>query len=281
MQKFYHKDCPDSVTFIEYVKSHCPDFLEKCNTLSPLDPIHNICNIKNHSLILDDVHTLYDEIGPIPWKSQYYKNLTGLSLSYNPDTNEDEWATHSFGHLRYRKFLNGSYFEQPSKERQYAVKNDYLDSYGYRRLLLQLKSLTHLSAFLNSFNLSVIRVTARTINNSQATELNSSLGYHTDDNPFEMVRVNLCLDNDGHYGLQYINSEPSFPKCGDLELIHTNTLHRVFVKPNALKQRTHLIIGLSPWFKYNEVEDCWEKNEYYGNTHPFDIVKNNLFRKNI
>jgi len=52
---------------------------------------------------------------------------------------------------------------------------------------------------------------------------------------------------------------------------------------NTTNTRTHLVIGVSPWYDYNSKNNTWSQNEFFGNKHPFDmlldgdIISNELF----
>jgi hypothetical protein len=88
------------------------------------------------------------------------------------------------------------------------LKDDYLDSLSFNTLLPEVKTKPNLYKLLNSFNFPVIRVTARTINGLLVypTE-GTDGGFHIDDCPFEVLRINVSLSNNGNFGLEYKNKK--------------------------------------------------------------------------
>ena len=38
------------------------------------------------------------------------------------------------------------------------------------------------------------------------------------------------------------------------------------------KARTNYVLAVSPWFDWNEEEQYWQQNEFYGEKHPVDMV---------
>jgi len=279
---FRHKDCPDTKTVIEFIKSQV-NWTDAVNSVNHLDFNPKdlfIKTISNHSDILTEVNFLYNKVGKVFWRSQDSRELFGLSLSYNPDTDPQEWKFGSFGHPRYRRYSKYDYFDKPQIDQPQSLKHDYLDSYGFRKFLPELEQCPALLTLLNSFSLPVVRVTARTIDGGCCYPTNTpNGGMHKDDPVFEMIRINVCLSNNGNFGLQYEGSEPIFTNPGDIYAINSDVNHRVYVNKLSYFKRTHLVIGLCPWVNYNSDEDVWYLNKYFGKIHPLDLVKNNLIFK--
>ena len=59
---------------------------------------------------------------------------------------------------------------------------------------------------------------------------------------------------------------------GNLYSWDTNVPHRVFPTTVESKTRIHVVFGFCPWFDYNEEEDAFISNEFYGCVHPFDML---------
>lgn len=282
MLTFPHKDCPENLTVIEYIKSqvHWKDAVNSVR-LSKITPAELfIKNVPNHREILNDTNDLYNSLGTSYWRSQESKDLYGLSLSYNPEHPKKDWPLGSFGHPRYKKFSKVDYFDKPQQDQKYVLKNDYLDSCGFRKLLPEINQNSALYGLLNSFSMPVVRVTARTIDGGYCYPTNTPTGgMHRDDPIFEMIRINVCLSNNGNFGLQYQGEEPVFPNPGDVYAINSDHDHRVYVNKFSYFKRTHLVIGLTPWLNYNQDTDEWSLNEYFGKVHPLDLIKQKLIFK--
>lgn len=279
---FKNIDCPSNKTFIEYVKENSDwnsavssfDNIKFESKELMLDPV------KNHKDILSDCIDLMNEVSPIRWQSRMVYPVYGLSLTYNPDTSEEFWKSLAFGNVRYRHMSHEDYYNGPTKDRPSAEKNDYLDSYGMRKVLPQVMSKPTLSSFLNSFSLPIIKSTLRVIDGNETTiTTDQDGGMHTDDSVFECLRLNICLSNDGSFGIQYEGEDPYVPSPGDGYAVDTDRRHRVVSLKRSRLHRAHLVLGFAPWLDYNSEDDSWSFNEYYGKVHPLDMVKQRLIFK--
>ena len=39
-----------------------------------------------------------------------------------------------------------------------------------------------------------------------------------------------------------------------------------------VQKRVNIVFGISPWFDWNEEDQSWESNQYYGEVHPIDML---------
>lgn len=99
---------------------------------------------------------------------------------------------------------------------------------------------------------------------------------HKDDCPFEILRVNISITNNGDFGLQYEGMEPLYTPAGENIVVNTDVRHRAYIKQTNDFLRTNLVIGITPWLNYDQLKDEWSLNEYFGKLHPYDIVKQGL-----
>ena len=271
---WHRETIPQQQTIINFLKSQVD-----WNKITKQKPkfIPNLrANITiDHENILKEIFELYREVEAISWRSVNSISLYGLSLTYNPYQDREEWKQGSFGHSRYKQFSKSEYYKAVSNDKINHVKNDYLDSYGFTNILPQIYNKPHLLKLLTSFKLPVIRVTARTLNGRltfPTTETNG--GWHVDDSPHEVLRINISLNNDGNFGLQYKGQDPIYTEAGNNIVVNTDIEHRAYIKSTTNLQRTNLIIGLAPYFHYEN--DCWSVNDYFGNKHPYDLVVEHL-----
>lgn len=280
---FRHKDVPNNQTFYNYIKSKT-DWKQAVNCLkrdndSDLDLSINLKF--DADKVLEELLGLYKSVGAVTWQSQNSIQLYGLSLTYNPNHPKDLWKRGSFGEPRYRIYNSKDYYEAVMNDKVNHLKNDYLDSLSFNNLLLEVKTKPHLYKLLNSFNFPVIRVTARTINGLLVypTEKTNG-GWHTDDCPFEVLRINVSLSNNENFGLEYKDKKIIYTKGGDNLVVNTDKLHRAYVKDACNFQRTNLIIGLATWLNYDATNNSYSLNNHYGKTHPYDLVRQNLLSFN-
>ena len=278
VQTWSHSDVPADRTVIDYIKEHCDWEGAVANVGAQYLPKLSVPNLTvDPEALLKEIYELYREVGAVPWQSQSNLNLYGLSLHYNPDHAQDEWKQASFGHPRYRKHSTYDYFKAVSADHENRVKGDYLDSLGFAKPLPAIAQKEALSSLFARFKLPVVRVTARTINGSLTyPTIPGDGGLHTDDPPFEVLRINLCLSNNGDFGLQYLDEPPIFSKAGENLVVNTDIKHRAFLKQHNDYLRTNLIIGVTPWLNYDKERDEWSLNEYFGRLHPYDIINQEL-----
>ena len=230
-----------------------------------------------------ELAAFYREVGCVEWRSQPNPNIHGASLSINPDHDAKDWIHASFGHPRYQVESKSGYYAAVEADIANRVKGDYLDSLGFRRLHPSLyRYCPTIVALLESFSVPVVRVTARTILGHRcapSANANNTGGFHTDDSPFEVLRVNVAIDNDGSFGLEYEDGSVVRMTSGANAVVNSDVRHRVHLSRPTLRARTHLVIGLAPWLKYDQRADAWMLNEHAGVTHPYDMAKMGLLTK--
>lgn len=282
MTSIYFDDVPNNLTVINYIKSKL-NWSEAVNAVGGVSyeivnqPIKTINNSAN---ILCDIYDVYTELGAVNWQSRDSCQLYGLSLTYNQNNPESNWKLGSFGHPRYQPLGKFEYYTAVEADQVNRVKGDYLDSLGFRTINDSVKKRQSLFELLNIFSCGVHRVTSRTINGNCVYPTMPGIGgMHRDESQFESLRLNVCISNNGCFGLQYIDMEPSYPSVGDINFINTDVMHRPFINSKCDFQRTHLIINISPWLNYHKDSDSWSPNEYFGKVHPVDMVKQGLIFK--
>lgn len=280
---FRHRDVPNNQTFYNYIKSKT-DWEQAVNSLKrdkdeDLDLRINLQFDNNK--VLEELISLYKSVGAVTWQSQDSIQLYGLSLTYNPNHSKDLWKKGSFGHPRYKVYSAHDYYEAVMNDKNNHLKDDYLDSLSFNSLLPEVKTKPNLYKLLNSFNFPVIRVTARTINGLlvNPTKTNSG-GWHIDDCPFEVLRINISLSNNGNFGLEYKDKKVISTQGGDNLVVNTDKLHRAYNEDKCNFQRTNLIIGLATWLNYDKTNNSYSLNNHYGKTHPYDLARQNLLSFN-
>jgi hypothetical protein len=281
---FRHKDVPNNQTFYNYIKSKT-DWEQAVNSLKrdKDEDLDLRINLQfDNDKVLEEVYQLYKEVGAITWQSQNNLNLYGLSLTHNPNHPKELWKMGSFGHLRYKTYNSKDYYGAVMNDNNNHVKDDYLDSLSFNSLLPEVKTKPNLFKLLTSFNFPIIRVTVRTINGILVypTQITGDGGFHTDDSPFEVLRVNVSLSNNENFGLEYKNKKIIYTRGGDNLVVNTDKLHRAYVKNKCNFQRTNLIIGLATWLNYDKTNNSYSLNNHYGKTHPYDLAQQNLLSFN-
>lgn len=282
MTKIYFDDVPSDTTVNEYIKSKL-NWQEAVNDLGGTKLLvleKPLRTINNSAQVLNDIYDVYTELGAVNWQSRDSCSLYGLSLTCNKKDNPDNWKKCSFGHKRYQQLGNFDYYQAIEDDKDNRVKGDYLDSLSFRSPLDSVLRRQHLLDCLSQFSVPIHRVTSRTINGNMVYKTMPGLGgMHRDENQFESLRINICISNNGYFGLQYLGMNPNFPSEGDINFVNTDVMHRAYIANRCDFQRTHLIINLSPWLDFDEVNDCWSPNRFFGKVHPIEMVKQGLIFK--
>lgn len=94
--------------------------------------------------------------------------------------------------------------------------------------------------------------------------------WHSDETPFEVLRVIVPLETSDEYLFQLDNCEPVNLKVGMIYAFDQSIPHRIFKTSNiSLINRTHLILSYVTWF--NRIDNVWVPNNYANKLHPLEI----------
>jgi len=223
-----------------------------------------------------EMASFHKEYGIYPWQRPNMDNqsgaVVGASLTYNPDHAPDQWLTASFGSSQ----IPSEQHCQVNGQNSLRTKGSYFDSLCFRKMHPGLKvHCPELTNLLNKIKFPLVRLTARTV-----------LGYrcksgwhgnpHVDESPFEVLRLNLALENNGDFVMDYETGDTVAPVSGEHFIVNGHVRHAVRMANPSISTRTHLVIGILPWLNYHDDEDAWSLNEYCGRMHPFDMVKEGL-----
>lgn len=205
-----------------------------------------------------------------------------LSLTYNPDL-KDPGVTDVHQSTLGTSVNRPSEFYYGSVQRFAALKNTYFDTYGFR-LPTPAAGVGALGEFLSGFRLSPVRSRLSALMGAQTGTASFSTGWHRDEPVFENLRINIPLVSHRHYRLQieHARDRPEersdsmsdhFLAPGKAYTFDTHLPHRVYGRAPRTVDRIHLVLGFSPWFRYDRTTDSWAPNEFYGRVHPFDIAR--------
>lgn len=271
--KFRVSEIPEPFAIWDYIRSKTDIETYQGSMAASVDP-SDLLNLK-HSLDLDllfkSVDQMQNTYGFKGWMSQNgeSKSYGGLSLVYNPNLKEQvDINQQTLGTSKNKP--NEFFYSQT--DRFQSIKNTYFDSYAFR-IPAPCVTETDFSVFLKDFKRHLVRSRLATINAEFVPEhLISTYGWHRDEYVFENLRINIPIKTDETFMFQILNKEPVHLSIGNIYSWDTNIAHRVFPTSSVQKSRTHLVLGFSPWFDYNQEEDLFESNEFYGEMHPIDML---------
>jgi len=201
------------------------------------------------------------------------------SLTFNPNVTTPEHRS-TLG----SPFLTRSEHFYGSPElmaRLPRIRDSYYDTYGFRVPTTSAK--TELAPLTSQLKRSMIRSRISVVRARRVEPARFMFGWHRDEEVFQNLRLNIPVVSAPEHRLQIsasnaIPSEPSelakdvFLEPGSIYSLDTNIPHRPCVSAVSEIDRIHVIVGVSPWFDYNEANDSWAPNEFFGKKHPFQML---------
>lgn len=272
--KFYVKDIPKPWPILQWVLAHS-DLQYYYDYMKPVNRADALLNLK-HQIDIDqlavDTMSMLKQYGFHGWKSAIgtSNEYGGLSLAMDPDHIEDKNPNCQ---------TLGSSINLPSEFLYYeidkfeSVKNTYYDHWSFRHHAPCVAN-SNLKGFLDGFSKSPIRSRLAVINPEYVEDAYKELFWHRDEPVFENLRINIPIETDETFMFQIKDQDPVHLQYGNMYSWDTNILHRVYPTTKLTKSRTHLVLGFCPWFDYNQEEDSFTSNEFYGEMHPIDMLVN-------
>jgi hypothetical protein len=265
------------------------DFAEACARVKPARPPRGLIGLRLPDGLLEGLRGAAEEAvskhGVHGWLSQEGRSADdpyqSLSLTYNPDL-EDPGIEDVHQSTLGSSVNRASEFYYGSTQRFKNLKDTYFDTYGFRLLTPAAKT-GALGEFLSGCGLSLVR-SRLSVLRGDCEEYPFSYGWHRDEPVFENLRVNIPLYSHRSFRLQ-IEHERATPLAGSKTMsdhflapgraytFDTHRPHRVYANARSSADRMHLVLGFSPWLRYDAATDAWEPNEFFGRLHPFDIVR--------
>ena len=203
-------------------------------------------------------------------------NYTHLALTYDP-----EFAAEDLHDIGTRTLHNEEMRYADVFNRIVTPKRGYYsDTYGFRALTPAMKLI---APHLPKFKRSLVRSRLSVLDGMRPETNGFSFGWHTDEIVFSNLRINIPITCPEGYviqveanGLPPIEGSPtikSYPmREGYAYSWNTNLPHRPCALREVPQLRTNLVIGVSPWFDYDPIEDSWTPNEFFGRKHPFQML---------
>ena len=278
-KKFLISDVPPEMCIKDYIVSKSK-YREIASSMKPklVPPGTKSLVFKNtkinHELLWQSVQLALEQHGEYGWlrddqtgntvASEIY---TGFSLMYNPE-HTDVLNKHQSS-LGTGRMVDFKLYENNIE----VKKNTYLDTLGFR-LRTPASTVGHLGEFFDSFKLSMTRGRMSIIHADKFTEATQleTYGWHYDEPIFENLRLNIPLYTDSSFKFQIKGEQPYHLELGKSYSWDTSIMHRVYPTEITNKFRAHLVIGISPWFNYDPIDDSWNMNEYFGEVHPYDLL---------
>jgi hypothetical protein len=208
------------------------------------------------------------------------------SLTWNPNaydkiSNDPHMATLGSTEL---KWNSASLYEEVNDSTLF--RNSYHDTFAFVERT-PFSNHKDVKIFLDTFKRTLIRSRISTVKANREEATKFDFCWHNDEQIFLNLRINIPIQTSSNYVIQIINKADN-NQNKDLEIdefcmedgyayvYDTSQTHRPFCKKLDSKDRIHMICGVSPWFDYDKLNQCWNSNEYYGQIHPFEMFRMGL-----
>lgn len=225
----------------------------------------------------------------------------GMGLTYNPlhidgietDPHEQVQGNH-FLHIKKEfgaKAGDGrvspySRMDKASDRKLAVRKNTHYDTYSMA-FRTEGSKYGYLGTFLDNLKRSMVRSSIRIICSHGSTQAMGKTGqerlvqrpgvaWHTDEMMFNNLRINIPIKTSKEFVLeqqhkegQLVHLEAPYAYSWD-----TGIPHRAYCaeRPAEPFYRTHIMLGIAPWFDFDEENETWTQNEFFGKKHPWDML---------
>lgn len=279
-QIFRYQDVPAEMTVLDYIRSNS-DWDEFENRFKGrFEPELRISVPVDTSCLRREIATAYCDMGWHYWRSTIGNSYSGMAITHNPTLGDDERFSGLLGHERYRDMDVADYFAvDRHQDNQFRVRDDYLDTLGFRHLN-DFSNYPELLALFQGFQRPISRSRIATLF-GVSDPSSDDVGWHVDEPPTTLLRVNICIEANDDFSLQYKSGETEVLKPGESSIVNTDHQHRVAVHHTSISSRTHIVVGVLPWLDYDPSEDAWAFSEFYGQIHPYDMVREGLIYANV
>jgi hypothetical protein len=281
MNKFFVKDCPEDRTIFSWIDSQI-NFKEAYHDLQCSVPTDNWISIP-HRLNIDRLRQItedcLDQNGVKGWQTKKgdARAYGGLSLVYNPNLRENTDPNQS---TLGTKTNAPAEFYWANTSRFNSIKHTYFDTYGFRHLSPAVTN-SSLREFIKGFRLTPTRGRIGVLDADYYDRVGEEFLWHKDEPVYENLRLNIPLVGDETFMFQSEGQTPMTTPVGNIYTTDTHIAHRVYATAKSMKKRIHLVLGFSPWLDYNQEDDSYTVNEFFGKIHPIDLLFKGLAHPEI
>ena len=105
-------------------------------------------------------------------------------------------------------------------------------------------------------------------------KMRAGVAWHTDESIFENLRINIPVETHPIFVLEQKGYPPQHLQANYAYSWNTSLLHRAYCteRTESPLYRTHIMLGFSCWWDFNETTETWTQNEFFGKKHPWDML---------
>ena len=108
-------------------------------------------------------------------------------------------------------------------------------------------------------------------------DINDNYTWHSDEPIVHNLRINIAVKTSSAFGLEIKGSKPVILESGYAYTWDSNIVHRQIQVDNSSREdRINMIVGFNPWFNWDDKQQAWVSNEFYGKIHPLDMAMEGL-----
>lgn len=163
-----------------------------------------------------------------------------------------------------------------------SMRDSYYDTYGFRKMTPAAR--VELAPLTSRLKRSVVRSRLSVIRAGQPGPSSFMWGWHKDEPVFENLRVNIHVTDSECHRIQIMRENRMPTSQWDASLVEhrfeagfcyswdTHLPHRACAVLPSREDRAAIVLGMSPWFDFNEKKDEWEPNAFFGKKHPLQML---------
>jgi len=276
-KKYYIQDCPNEISTISWLYRQS-NWKKAQQAVKPRQEYNQLLCFKindfNTTQLTDDIWEatrIYGEHGWISSEgvSSWY---TGFSLVYNPNHVDNLNPHSSTLGTALNSLKSGEFFYGVTNQHK-ALKNSYFDGFAMNQPT-EASGFKSIGEFMARSKRTRIRSRLGIIHGDTVSGMDSrqGSGWHKDEPIFENVRINIPILTNQDYLFEIEGKAAVHLPVGYAYSWDTHVAHRVFANELTTHARIHFVLGYSPWWDYDPIEQCWTQNEFYGVKHPFDML---------
>jgi hypothetical protein len=272
MHRFSPKDCPKTSEVFKWMTSQI-DYEDAKKAAPPRVAYPDVLSFKirdwNPIEMTSCIDGILEKYGDHSWANDKTNKAlyTGFSLVFNP--NHQEGLDPNSSTLGTGKNSTGEEMYWGGTHNHKYVKDSYYDTYGFN-VPSPASQHGYLADFLSRSKSSRIRSRVGIIHGDEPAP--DSFGWHKDEEIWQNLRINIPVTTTESMKFQFEDKPPVHLEIGWAYSFDSYIPHRVFSTEVNDCRRIHLVLGFSPWFNYDPIEDVWYTNDFYGKKHPFDML---------
>jgi len=311
--KIYIDEIPSSHTIQTYIRQET-DFLEKREQVESRFSYDNtkILRVSNLNLDLDALKTsayesfkkygsgnghgyvFITEDNPEGIPTEGDDVYTAMSTVYNEEhiesLNPNKSTLGSRTRNKKQYYRGGKNNESDKPDLPDVLRNSYYDSWAFTKTTPALMHGELAKLSTETLKRSQIRGRMGMSNAKNYTyakfkfdgKYSVDQSWHRDEPVYENLRIMIPVNTSEEFRLgikgrpEDINLEP-----GSAYVLDTHNVHRVYPIKHGNNTRVTVIYGTSPWFDYDPDNRCWSSNEFYGKLHPFEMLQEHYFNRDV